>query len=46
MWGGGGGGVAHNDSAFYSEVVLLEQPDLHLLPTLKKSENKVDLHHN
>jgi len=41
---GEGGGGAHNNSALNSEVVLLVQPDLHLLPTLEEPENKIDLH--
>ena len=31
----------YNNAAFYSELLLLEQPDLHFLPTLQESENQV-----
>lgn len=34
----------YDDSSFYSEIILLIQPNLHLLPTLKEPENQVDLH--
>ena len=31
----------YDNAAFYSELLLLEQPDLHFLPTLQESENQV-----
>ena len=32
---------AYNDSAFYPEVFLLKQPNLHFLSTLKKSKYEI-----
>ena len=33
--------LAYNDSAFYSEVFLLKQPNLYFLSTLEKSKYKI-----
>ena len=34
-------GGSYDNSAFYPHVCLVKQPDLHFLPALEKSENKI-----